>query len=104
MKASEVKLKDDGFRFNTRIFQSRSHYKDLMRSGKVLPHTKAQVRYFVSNKVSLGVLNLGDVKVVEDILARNGFSGDYKYTKNKVWVRLQNPEHLIEAFKLEYLK
>lgn len=101
MVASEINLEKDGFRFNTRTHPARSHYKFLMDLGRVLPETKAQIKHFVSSSISLDVLNADDVEVVEEILVKYGFTGKYKYTKSKGWVRLQNYEDLIKAFKLK---
>lgn len=73
-----------------------------MRCGAVFPSTKAQAKYFVSQDICLDVLNFEDVQKVESILNKHGFAGDYKYTKSKTWVRLQNTSDLHKALKIEF--
>ena len=102
MKATEVNLQKEGFNFNCNTYPARSHYKFLMRLGRVFPTTKAQAKYFISEGICLDVLNYDDVQIVEEVLNRHGFSGSYKYTKSEQWVRLQNDSDLHEALKKEY--
>ena len=73
-----------------------------MRSGQVFPSTKPQAQFFISKSVCLGVLNRDDVEIVESMLNKHGFTGDYKFTKSKTWVRLQNQSDLHKALKIEY--
>ena len=102
MKASELNLKKDGYNFNCNERKSGSHYKLIMRLGRCLPSTQAQVRYFISEGISLDVLNGDDVEKVEAMLTKHGFEGNYKLTKSKTWVRLQNNSDLHKALKLEF--
>lgn len=102
MKAHELNLKKDGYLFNCKPHKAGSHYKFLMRLGRVLPSTKAQAKYFISQGVCLDVLNGDDVEKVESILNRNGFIGNYKFTKSKNWARLQNNIDLQKALKKEF--
>ena len=102
MKAIEVKLKKNGFRFNTTEKPPKSHYKFLMRLGRVFPSTKAQAQYFISYGAILDVLNKDDVDFIESILNKHGFYGIYKYTKSKTWVRLQNFCDLYLAVEKEF--
>lgn len=102
MKANELDLKKDGFLFNTKTRPARSHYKFIMKMGGILPETKAQAKFFVSNGICLDVLNFDDVLNIEQILNRHGFLGNYVYTKSKRWVRLVNNSDLNLALKLEF--
>ena len=102
MKASELNLKKDGYNFNCNTYKAGSHYKFIMRLGRCFPSTQAQAKYFISEGICLGVLNGDDVEKVEAILAKHGFEGDYKFTKSKNWVRLQNNSDLQKALKLEF--
>lgn len=102
MKATEINLKKDGYNFNCNIFPARSHYKTIMHLGRVFPNTRAQADYFIKNGIELDVLNGDDVETVESMLNKHGLEGDYKLTKSKTWVRLQNQNDLHEALKKEY--
>jgi hypothetical protein len=102
MKASELQLKKDGYNFNCNTREGRSHYKFVMSLGRCFPSTRAQAKYFVSEGICLSVLNGDDVEKVEAILNKHGFEGDYKFTKSKTWVRLQNHNELYKALKLEF--
>lgn len=102
MKASELNLKKDGYNFNCNTYKAGSHYKFIMRLGRCFPSTQAQAKYFISEGICLDVLNGDDVEKVEAILNKHGFEGDYKFTKSKTWVRLQNNSDLHKALKLEF--
>ena len=102
MKAHELNLKKDGYFFSCNPQPAKSHYKFTMRIGRCFPSTKAQAKYFVSQGICLDVLNFEDVEKVESILNKHGFEGDYKYTKSKTWVRLQNFTDLHKALKKEF--
>jgi hypothetical protein len=102
MKFTELDLKKDGYNFNCNTYKSGSHYKFIMRLGRCFPSTKAQAKYFISQGVCLDVLNYDDVETIESILNKHGFQGDYKFTKSKTWVRLQNNIDLHRALKLEF--
>ena len=73
-----------------------------MELGRVFPTTAPQSRYFINSNLKLDVLNRDDVDRVESLLNEFGFEGDYKYTKNKHWVRPVNHEDLYRALKLKY--
>lgn len=102
MKVTEIKLKKWGFNISCTTYSAGQHYKFSMRSGSVFPSTKAQAKYFVSEKICLSMLNGDDVEKVEKMLNKHGFEGDYKLTKSKEWARLQNPSDLHAALKKEY--
>ena len=102
MKASELNLKKKGYNFNCNTKKAGCHYKFLMRFGRCFPYTQAQAKYFISEGICLDVLNADDVELVEAILNKHGFEGDYKFTKSKIWVRLQNNNDLHTALKLEF--
>ena len=102
MKASELNLKKDGYNFNCNTYQAGSHYKFIMSLGRCFPSTQAQAKYFIYEGICLDVLNGDDVEKVEAILNKHGFEGDYKFTKSRIWVRLQNNSDLHKALKLEF--
>ena len=83
-------------------YKAGSHYTGVMTLGRVLPSTAAQARYFLHKGIVLDVLNSKDVEIVESLLNKHGFEGDYKYTKSKSWVRLQNTDDLSSAIKAEF--
>ncbi len=103
MNKLQVNLEQENRTFNANTYPARSHYKSLMYMGRVFPTTKAQAMLFVNNGLNLSVLNSKDVEVVEEMLNKHGFEGNYKYTKSRTWVRLQNGTDLIAALKAEYL-
>lgn len=102
MKASELNLKKDGYNFSCNTYPARSHYKFIMGLGRVFPSTKAQAKYFVTEGICLDVLNGDDVEIVESLLNKHGFDGEYKFTISKNWVRLQNNSDLHKALKMEF--
>ena len=104
MKKSEINLEQVGYHFSCNVRPARSHYKTVMRLGRIFPSTKAQADHFIKNGLGLDVLNSKDVELVEALLNKHGFEGDYKYTKSRTWVRLQNQDELHEALKKEYCK
>jgi hypothetical protein len=105
MKSSQITFKGESTTTTSSAMTMPhgSHYKFLMGLGRVLPSTTAQARHFLSKGLGLDVLNSKDVEVVEVLLNKHGFEGDYKYTKSKNWVRLQNVIYLHEALQREYL-
>ena len=102
MKATELKLEIDSFTMSANTRAPRSHYKMLMRIGRVFPTTKAQAIYFIQQGVCLDVLNMDDVNIVEKMLNKYGFEGSYRYTKSNRWVRLENSFDLDKAIKLHF--
>ena len=102
MKAIELKLEKKGYNFSANVYPARSHYKDLMCAGRVLPTTTAQAKFYVSTGCVIDLLNYDDVKIIESLLNKHGFEGNYKYSKSNVWVRLENHYDLVKALKLEF--
>ncbi len=102
MKATQLNLEKNGFNISCATKKTGSHYKFLMRLGKVFPSTKAQSKYFLEQQINLDVLNCEDVNVIEFLLKKHGFEGNYKLTKSKTWARLQNYNDLYTALKLEF--
>ena len=102
MKASEIKLEKNGYTMSANLYAAKSHYKFIMKLGRVFPTTKSQAKHFISNGICLDVLNADDVAIVESILVKNGFQGDYKFTKSQNLVRLQNNFDLQKALKKEF--
>lgn len=102
MKANLINLTKQGFNFSANTYAPKSHYKMSMRLGHVFPTTKAQAHFFVVESLQMDVLNMDDVEVIENLLNKHGFEGDYKLTKSESWVRLQNNLDLISALKKEY--
>lgn len=102
MKAQDIELKQNHFLFNTSTLPARSHYKFFMRTGQLLPATKAQAKYFISAGCCLNILTMDDVINLEDIYNKYGFQGDYRYTKSKRWVRLNNQLDLHEAIAKKF--
>lgn len=102
MIASEIQLEKVSYTFSCNSRKSGSHYKFHMTHGQIWPTTKAQAKYFVSQGICLSVLNYQDLHIVESMLNKHGYSGDYKYTKSQTWVRLINSGDLIKALKSEY--
>lgn len=101
MKANEIIWSEkDNFIFNTN--EHTGQYKFIMSLGRRLPATKAQAKHFVKEGICLDVLNNVDVDRVEKILNDAGFVGDYRFTKSKRWVRLQNNGDLHEAIKAKF--
>ena len=102
MKASEINLKKEGSLFSAKTYPAGSHYKFTMSLGRVFPTTKAQAVAFIEMGVKPDVYNMDDVEFVEKELSPYGFVGDYRYTKNRRWVRLVNLDELHNALKLKY--
>lgn len=102
MKANNVILEAQNFIFSTNERRSGQHYKYLMNLGRILPTTKAQARYFVTNRCKFDVLNIVDVERVEAIFCEFGGAGEYKYTGSRRWVRLVNIEAFYEVLKMKY--
>lgn len=102
MKANEIDLKKDGYLFSAIVKPARSHYKELMRIGRVFPTTKAQAIAFIKMGVNPDIYNMDDVEFVEKELSPYGFVGEYRYTKSRRWVRLVNIDDVHKALKLKY--
>lgn len=102
MKATEINLKKDGHKFSCNVYPAKSHYTFLMDLGRVFPTTKRQAIRFISKGVCLDVLNFDDVEMIETLLNKHGYCGNYQYTKSKNWVRLISHNLLYDALKKEY--
>lgn len=101
MKATELNLEQQNFNFSAQT--KTGHYKQSMKLGLVLPSTKAQAKHFIATQAFMDVFNYKDVEVVEALMNKHGFKGEYKYTKSNKWVRLENISDLKAALKAEYL-
>lgn len=77
--------------------------KFLISMGRLWPTTKAQVKYFVKERIFLDVIGLKDACNIEVVLNKYGKKGIYKLTKGKNWCRLENQGDLFECFKKELL-
>lgn len=99
MKNSELELETVNYTMSANIHAAKSHYKFVMRLGRAFPSTKEQAKYFLSSGafMNMDVLNWLDVQIIEKLLTKHGFEGDYKYTKSKTWVRIVNTEDLKAA-------
>ena len=102
--SDEISLQEEGFNMSANVYPPRSHYKFIMKIGRVFPTTKAQAKHFVHNVQHLGVLNKDDVNRIEDLLNKYDIKGKYYYTKSKIWVRMTTAtiSHLLAALKCEY--
>lgn len=98
MKAQELNLEKQGFTMSANIHKAGSHTSMLINLGRLLPTTKAQAKKFNA----FDVLNFDDVQLIESILNKHGYSGNYQYTKSKQWVRLTNTTDFVQALKKEY--
>lgn len=98
MTYKEIKLQKDGYNFNANCYPKGSHISLLLRLGRCFPTCKSQaIKY-----THLDVLNYEDVQLVESMLNKHGFIGDYKHTKSGTWVRLINQDDFKKALKKEY--
>lgn len=102
MKKQELKLEKVDYTMSANNYAPKSHYKFLMGLGRVFPCSPAQAKYFIKEGVCIDVLNSKDVDIIESLMNKHGLEGDYKYTKSKTWVRLQNNTDFHNALKLEY--
>jgi hypothetical protein len=100
MKKSELNLTKQGFMFSCKQFAG--HYKSIMKLGRCFPSSKAQANFFISIGVHFDAMNYDDVEFIENILNKYGYNGNYKYTKSKNWVKLQNMNDLYTVVKLMY--
>lgn len=102
MKTTQFKLQESSYNFSCNVYPAKSQYKFTMSLGRVFPTTSTQARYFLQQGICLDVLNSRDVEVVESLLNKHGFEGQYTFTKSGRWVRLVNNEALNNALKAEY--
>lgn len=101
MKANEIVWKSLCNRYFSANAKS-GQYKQSMKWGSVFPTTKAQAKYFIEERVQMDVLNNKDVERIEYLLNKHGYTGEYRFTKSRGWVRLENYEDLYSALKKEY--
>lgn len=103
MKANElVEMPNDRFTMSVNFYPAKSHYKQTMLLGRAFPTTATQARFFISKGVCLDVLTRQDVELLERFLNKHGFEGKYRYTKSKLFARLQNDYDLHLALKKEF--
>lgn len=102
MKANDIILESQSFTFSANERRRGQHYKELMVLGRILPTTRAQARYFVSNRCKFDALNNVDVERIEAIFCEFGSAGEYKYTSSRRWVRLVNIEAFYEVLRMKY--
>ena len=102
MKASEVQLQKAGY-FSV-CKTKKGNYKFLMSLGRVFPATKTQAKFFISTNAWLNLesFNLEDLEIIQALLNKHGYEGNYKYTRSGKWVNLINKEDLKNALKKEY--
>lgn len=103
MKTFEITLPVQGFTMSANIYPARSHYRFIMSLGHVFPTTKSQAQLFISKSNGFDVLNMDDVMLIDALMIKHSLVADFKYTKSKHWVRLQNVDDFKKALKLEYL-
>lgn len=77
-------------------------YKDLMKLGTIIPGTKTQASFFISEKCKFDVLADKDIAIIDTIFADAGMHGDYVKTKSNRWARLKNIEDFYVALKKKY--
>lgn len=101
MRANEINWNEKvSYYFSANEYKGR--YKFIMGMGRCFPITKAQAKYFVKEGICLDVLNNMDVEKIEKVLNDAGFVGEYKFSKSKTWVRLQNNSDLHKAIKVKF--
>lgn len=102
MKANEVKL--EGINMVNFNAKPGSHYKIAMHMGRVFPSTRAQAIEFIRSGAVLNVLCGKDVEMIEKFLNKHGYQGEYRYTKSRAFVRLQNNRDLYKAIASEFIE
>ena len=102
MKASQLTIEKQGFIMSANVYPAGSHIDLLIRLGRIFPTTSAQAKKFLANTNQMDVLNADDVLLIENLLVKHGFEGNYTATKSGQWVRLQNINDLKSALKKEY--
>jgi hypothetical protein len=84
------------------VAKPNQHICNALSLGRVFPTTKAQAMR-VYSRGSFDVLYLLDVDtLIEPLLNKHGFTGDYNLTKSKQFCRLNNFADFKKALKLEY--
>lgn len=86
-------------------FKKGQHYDRLVGNLVFLPtslaQAKNQVRH-INNKSYKNILMCGQWFPLEDFLNRNGFNGQYEFTKSKTMCRLVNIQDYCLALKKEF--
>lgn len=104
MKATEIKLEQNGYNMMYVQKTKGEHNSLSITLGRLIPTHKAQALKVARAGISPDVLNMNDVRLIEEVMNEFGFEGRYKYTKSKSWVRLQNYTDWHSALKLKYGK
>lgn len=73
----------------------------LITLGKLWPETPRQIKNFLKERCCLDVIGLKDACLIESLLNKYGYLGEYKFTKGKNWVRLANQSYLFASFSNE---
>lgn len=86
------------------MMKANSHCQILIELGNLFPTTKAQaIRVVRCSNVACGdVLGKADVVMIESLLNKNGFEGNYKLTKSGRWARLINTNDVKLALRKEF--
>lgn len=100
MRYEEIKGCESNFG-SLSVFKSGRHYEGAMSLGRFFPTTAAQAKRFIKDG-RLDVLYKKDAAMIDEIMRKHGFEGDYCYTKSKQWVRLQNLSQFKAALAKEY--
>lgn len=101
MKATELNLEKVEY---TMLYNPKAgeHVSALIRLGRLFPKTAAQAKKVISKGIQPDAMNIKDVENMELLLNKHGMSGEYKYTKSKSWVRIDNFGDFFKALKLEF--
>lgn len=104
MKANEINTEQVFEGKMLRYPKAGQHYKDSVRLGHIFPTTDSQRKYVGESGYYLDVLGLGDVEEIEKVLNEHGITGNYVYTKNHNYVRLDifSNARLLKIFRGEY--
>lgn len=84
------------------IMAPRSHYKFLMRLGRVIPSDKAQAKYFLSEGLCLDMFTGVDARYIHEMMKEQGLEALFVFTKNKQFIRLVNDYDFRSALKSKY--
>lgn len=66
------------------------HNSILIDIGRLIPTHKAQAKRVAQKGIAPDIMNMGDVEIIEAMMNKNGFAGQYKYTRSRNYVRLIN--------------
>lgn len=101
MTREQLNLNVESVRMTSDV-KSGGHYKDLMKLGTVIPGTKKQASFFISEKCKFDVLADKDIAIIDMIFADAELQGNYAKTKSNRWARLKNIEDFYVALKKKY--